>query len=213
MNIFKSSFPNLSNQQLLQFNSLNKLYKFWNNKINLISRNDISELKIRHILHSLSIAKIIDFKTGSKILDVGTGGGFPGIPLAIMFPKSEFVLSDSIGKKIKVVKSIINELNLKNVRAQKIRSEEIDEKFDFVVCRAVTNMTDFVKIVDGKISSINNHEFKNGIFYLKGGDLSLELKNFKSSIVFDINNFFHYPFFDTKKIVYLPIPYKDKDNQ
>ena len=213
MNIFKSSFPNLSNQQLLQFNSLNKLYKFWNNKINLISRNDISELKIRHILHSLSIAKIIDFKTGSKILDVGTGGGFPGIPLAIMFPKSEFVLSDSIGKKIKVVKSIINELNLKNVRAQKIRSEEIDEKFDFVVSRAVTNMTDFVKIVDDKISSINNHDFKNGIFYLKGGDLSLELKNFKSSIIFDINKFFNDPFFCTKKIVYLPIPYKGMGNQ
>ena len=212
MNIFKSSFPNLSNQQLLQFNSLNKLYKFWNNKINLISRNDISELKIRHILHSLSIAKIIDFKTGSKILDVGTGGGFPGIPLAIMFPKSEFVLSDSIGKKIKVVKSIINELNLKNVRAQKIRSEEIDEKFDFVVSRAVTNMTDFVKIVDDKISSINNHDFKNGIFYLKGGDLSLELKNFQSSIIFDINKFFNDPFFNTKKIVYMPIPYKGMGN-
>ncbi|MFL2666163.1 MAG: 16S rRNA (guanine(527)-N(7))-methyltransferase RsmG [Flavobacteriaceae bacterium] len=213
MNIFKSSFPNLSDQQLLQLNSLTKLYEFWNNKINVISRKDISELKIRHILHSLSIAKVIEFKTGSKILDVGTGGGFPGIPLAIMFPKTEFFLSDSIEKKIKVVKSIINELNLKNVRAQKIRSEEIDKKFDFVVCRAVTNMTDFVKIVDGKISSINNHEFKNGIFYLKGGDLSWELKNFKSSIVFDINNFFHYPFFDTKKIVYLPIPYKGKDNQ
>ena len=212
MNIFKSSFPNLSNQQLLQFNSLNKLYKFWNNKINVISRNDISELKIRHILHSLSIAKIIDFKTGSKILDVGTGGGFPGIPLAIMFPKSEFVLSDSIGKKIKVVKSIINELNLKNVRAQKIRSEEIDEKFDFVVSRAVTNMTDFVKIVDDKISSINNHDFKNGIFYLKGGDLSLELKNFQSSIIFDINKFFNDPFFNTKKIVYMPIPYKGMGN-
>ena len=213
MNIFKSSFPNLSHQQLLQLNSLTKLYEFWNNKINVISRKDISELKIRHILHSLSIAKVIEFKTGSKILDVGTGGGFPGIPLAIMFPKTEFFLSDSIEKKIKVVKSIINELNLKNVRAQKIRSEKIDEKFDFVVCRAVTNMTDFEKIVDGKISSINNHDFKNGIFYLKGGDLSLELKNFKSSIIFDINKFFNDPFFCTKKIVYLPIPYKGMGNQ
>ncbi len=213
MNIFKSSFPNLSDQQLLQFDSLTKLYEFWNNKINVISRKDISELKIRHILHSLSIAKIIEFKSGSKILDVGTGGGFPGIPLAIMFPKTEFVLSDSIEKKIKVVKSIINELNLKNVRAQKIKSEKIEEKFDFVVCRAVTNMTDFVKIIDGKILSINNHKFKNGIFYLKGGDLSLELKNFKSSTIFDIKNYFKNPFFDTKKIVYLPIPYKGMDNQ
>ena len=213
MNIFKSSFPSISDKQLFKLNSLPKLYELWNNKINVISRKDISELKVRHILHSLSIAKVIKFKSGSKILDVGTGGGFPGIPLAIMFPKTEFILSDSIEKKIKVVESIINELNLKNVRAQKIRSEKIEEKFDFVVCRAVTNMTNFVKIIDGKISSINNHKFKNGIFYLKGGDLSSELKNFRSYTVFSINNYFKDSFFETKKIVYLPIPYKDKDNQ
>ena len=212
MNILKSSFPNLTNHQLSQLQSLETLYKFWNNKINVISRKDIDHLKIRHILHSLSIAKIIEFKTGSNILDVGTGGGFPGIPLAIMFPDVGFYLSDSIGKKIKVVNSIVSELNLKNVRAEKIRSEKIDKKFDFIVSRAVTNMTDFVKIIHGKISKKNNHNLSNGIIYLKGGDLDLELKNFKSSKIFDLTNHFGYPFFETKKVVYIPIPYTDKDN-
>ena len=212
MNILKSSFPNLTNHQLSQLQSLETLYKFWNNKINVISRKDIDHLKIRHILHSLSIAKIIEFKIGSNILDVGTGGGFPGIPLAIMFPDVDFYLSDSIGKKIKVVNSIVSELNLKNVRAEKIRSEKIDKKFDFIVSRAVTNMTDFVKIVHGKISKKNNHNLSNGIIYLKGGDLDLELKNFKSSKIFDLTNHFGYPFFETKKVVYIPIPCTDKDN-
>ncbi len=212
MNILKSSFPNLTNHQLSQLESLETLYKFWNNKINVISRKDIDHLKIRHILHSLSIAKIIVFKTGSNILDVGTGGGFPGIPLAIMFPDVNFYLSDSIGKKIKVVNSIVLELNLKNVRAEKIRSEKVNGKFDFIVSRAVTNMTDFVKIINGKISKKNNHNLSNGIIYLKGGDLNLELKNFKSSKIFDLSNHFGYSFFETKKVVYLPIPYMDKDN-
>ena len=212
MNILKSSFPNLTNHQLSQLQSLETLYKFWNNKINVISRKDIDHLKIRHILHSLSIAKIIEFKIGSNILDVGTGGGFPGIPLAIMFPDVDFYLSDSIGKKIKVVNSIVSELNLKNVRAEKIRSEKIDKKFDFIVSRAVTNMTDFVKIIHGKISKKNNHNLSNGIIYLKGGDLDLELKNFKSSKIFDLTNHFGYPFFETKKVVYIPIPCTDKDN-
>ena len=212
MNILKSSFPNLTNHQLSQLESLETLYKFWNNKINVISRKDIDHLKIRHILHSLSISKIIVFKTGSNILDVGTGGGFPGIPLAIMFPDVNFYLSDSIGKKIKVVNSIVLELNLKNVRAEKIRSEKVNGKFDFIVSRAVTNMTDFVKIINGKISKKNNHNLSNGIIYLKGGDLNLELKNFKSSKIFDLSNHFGYSFFETKKVVYLPIPYMDKDN-
>tara|TARA_B100000768_G_scaffold132871_1_gene123589 strand:- start:2068 stop:2706 length:639 start_codon:yes stop_codon:yes gene_type:complete len=212
LNILKSSFPNLTNHQLSQLESLETLYKFWNNKINVISRKDIDHLKIRHILHSLSIAKIIVFKTGSNILDVGTGGGFPGIPLAIMFPDVNFYLSDSIGKKIKVVNSIVLELNLKNVRAEKIRSEKVNGKFDFIVSRAVTNMTDFVKIINGKISKKNNHNLSNGIIYLKGGDLNLELKNFKSSKIFDLSNHFGYSFFETKKVVYLPIPYMDKDN-
>ena len=212
MNILKSSFPKLTNHQLSQLDSLETLYKFWNNKINVISRKDIDHLKIRHILHSLSISKIIGFKTGSNILDVGTGGGFPGIPLAIMFPDVNFYLSDSIGKKIKVVNSIVLELNLKNVRAEKIRSEKVNGKFDFIVSRAVTNMTDFVKIINGKISKKNNHNLSNGIIYLKGGDLNLELKNFKSSKIFDLSNHFGYSFFETKKVVYLPIPYMDKDN-
>ena len=212
MNILKSSFPKLTNHQLSQLDSLETLYKFWNNKINVISRKDIDHLKIRHILHSLSISKIIGFKTGSNILDVGTGGGFPGIPLAIMFPGVNFHLSDSIGKKIKVVNSIVLELNLKNVRAEKIRSEKVNGKFDFIVSRAVTNMTDFVKIINGKISKKNNHNLSNGIIYLKGGDLNLELKNFKSFKIFDLANHFDYPFFETKKIVYLPNPYRGRDN-
>ena len=212
MNILKSSFPNLTNYQLSQFELLENLYKFWNNKINVISRKDIDHLKIRHILHSLSIAKIIVFKKGSTILDVGTGGGFPGIPLAIMFPEVKFYLSDSIGKKIKVVKSIALELSLKNVKSEKIRSEEVNGKFDFIISRAVTNMTDFVKIINGKVSKKNNHNLINGVFYLKGGDLDLELKNFKSSKIFDLKNHFDYPFFETKKVVYLPIPYTDKDS-
>ena len=212
MNILKSSFPNLSNQQLSQFEMLEKLYEVWNNKINVISRKDISQLKTRHILHSLSIGKIIEFKNGSKILDVGTGGGFPGIPLAIMFPFVNFYLTDSIGKKIKVVQSIVSELKLKNVISKNIRAEKLEGKFDFVVSRAVTNMTDFVKIIDGKISIKNNNDFKNGVLYLKGGDLTLELKKFQSSKIFDLTNYFDHPFFETKKVVYLPIPYKDRDN-
>ncbi|KRO88067.1 MAG: 16S rRNA (guanine(527)-N(7))-methyltransferase RsmG [Bacteroidetes bacterium] len=213
MNIIKSSFPNLKNTQLLQFESLTKLYDNWNNKINVISRKDISELNTRHILHSLSIAKVIDFKSNSKILDVGTGGGFPGIPLAIMFPEVLFHLTDSIGKKIKVVQAIVDELGLRNVKVEKIRSEDVNQKYDFIVSRAVTNMTDFIKIVDDKISPINNNSLKNGILYLKGGDLSTELKNFKAAKIFNISNYFNQSFFETKKVVYLPIPYKDKDTQ
>jgi 16S rRNA (guanine527-N7)-methyltransferase len=212
LNIFKSIFPNLNKNQILKFHALEDLYSFWNSKINVISRRDIDHLKIRHILHSLSIAKIIEFKSGSKILDVGTGGGFPGIPLAIMFPDTNFYLSDSIGKKIKVVKSIAMKLNLKNIKAEKIRSEKVDDKFDFIVSRAVTNMTDFVKITNGKLLSTNNHGFKNGIFYLKGGELRAELKSFKSSKIFHLENYFDQPFFKTKKIVYLPNPYVDKDS-
>ena len=213
MNIIKTNFPILTNSQLLQFESLTKLYEDWNNKINVISRKDISELNIRHILHSLSIAKVIDFKSKSKILDVGTGGGFPGIPLAIMFPEVLFHLTDSIGKKIKVVQAVADELGLRNIKAEKIRSEDVDQKYDFIVSRAVTNMTDFVKIVNDKILPINNHPLKNGILYLKGGDLSKELKNFKSAKTFNISDYFNDNFFETKKIVYLPNPYMGKGTQ
>ena len=192
---------------------MKELYEMWNKKINVISRKDISEINTRHILHSLSIAKIVKFKEKSKIFDVGTGGGFPGIPLSILNPNSEFILCDSVGKKIKVVESIIKQLELKNIRTLKTRSENVRERFDFIVCRAVTNMSDFLKIVDGKISTKNNHKFNNGIFYLKGGDLSRELKNIKNHKVFEIKDFFKDSFFETKKIVYVPISCKDKYNQ
>ena len=211
LNIIKSNFPDLTDYQITQFNDLTMLYENWNNKINVISRKDISELNIRHVLHSLSIAKVINFLPKTKILDVGTGGGFPGIPLAIMFPEVLFHLTDSIGKKIKVVQAIANDLGLKNVVAEKIRSENVNQQYDFIVSRAVTNMSNFVKIVNGKISSKNKNQLKNGILYLKGGDLSEELKDFKHVKSFKINSYFNDTFFDTKKIVYLPMPYTDKD--
>ncbi|MDB9788010.1 16S rRNA (guanine(527)-N(7))-methyltransferase RsmG, partial [Flavobacteriaceae bacterium] len=201
----------LTDHQIKQFKDLTILYENWNNKINIISRKDISELNIRHVLHSLSIAKVINFLPKTKILDVGTGGGFPGIPLAIMFPEVLFHLTDSIGKKIKVVQAIANDLGLKNVVAEKIRSENVNQQYDFIVSRAVTNMSNFVKIVNGKISSKNKNQLKNGILYLKGGDLSEELKDFKHVKSFKINSYFNDTFFDTKKIVYLPMPCTDKD--
>ena len=206
MNIFKSNFPELSSDQINKLQSLKELYEFWNKKINVISRKDITEINTRHILHSMSIAKIIRFKKKSKILDVGTGGGFPGIPLSILNPESEFVLSDSIEKKIKVVNSIVKDLDLKNVSPIRERSEKINEKFDFIVCRAVSKMTDFLKIVDGKISNHNKNDFKNGIFYLKGGDLSFELNKIDNYKIFEIKNLFKDSFFESKKIVYIPIP-------
>jgi 16S rRNA (guanine527-N7)-methyltransferase len=211
LNIIKSNFPDLTDYQITQFNDLTMLYENWNNKINVISRKDISELNTRHVLHSLSIAKVINFLPETKILDVGTGGGFPGIPLAIMFPEVSFHLTDSIGKKIKVVQAIANDLGLKNVIAEKIRSENVNQQYDFIISRAVTNMSNFVKIVDGKFSFENKHQMKNGILYLKGGDLTKELKDFKHVKSFKINSYFNDIFFDTKKIVYLPMPYMDKD--
>ena len=211
MNIIKSNFPDLKDSQYKQFESLAKLYESWNNKINVISRKDISELNIRHVLHSLSIAKIIKFIPNTTILDVGTGGGFPGIPLAIMFPDVTFHLIDSIGKKIKVVKAIVNELGLKNVIAEKTRSESVDQQYDFIISRAVTNMSNFIKIVDGKISLASKNSLKNGILYLKGGDLTSELKFFKTAKTIKISSYFNDTFFETKKIVYLPMPYMGKD--
>ena len=190
-----------------------RLYKSWNNKINVISRKDISELNIRHVLHSLSIAKIIEFIPETKILDVGTGGGFPGIPLAIMFPEVSFHLTDSIGKKIKVVKAISNELGLKNVVAEQIRAQNVNQKYDFVISRAVTNMTDFIKIVDGKVSTSSQNSLANGILYLKGGDLTNELKQLKNVKTFNISSYFNDIFFESKKIVYLPMPCTGRGNQ
>lgn len=204
MHLISTYFSSLSSKQTSQFNSLDNLYKEWNSKINVISRKDIEALYLKHVLHSLSIAKIIDFNPGSTVLDVGTGGGFPGIPLAIMFPETEFHLIDVIGKKIKVVKAVANELGLNNVKASQKRAEHVTDSFDFVVSRAVTQMEPFVGWIQHVIKNKSNHSFQNGIFYLKGGDLTQELAPFPKAQQFNISDFFEDPFFETKKVVYLP---------
>ncbi|WP_228850611.1 16S rRNA (guanine(527)-N(7))-methyltransferase RsmG [Aegicerativicinus sediminis] len=198
-------FQNLSSEQIKQYASLEALYQDWNLKINVVSRKDIDELYLRHVLHSLAIAKFINFNPKAKILDVGTGGGFPGIPLAIMFPETEFVLVDSIAKKLKVVQEVVEGLGLKNVSTIHSRVEEIPGKFDFIISRAVAAMPTFVHWTRGKISSKQNHTIKNGIIYLKGGDLQEELKGFPNAKVIDLSSYFKEDFFETKKIVYLPI--------
>ncbi|MDG2086246.1 MAG: 16S rRNA (guanine(527)-N(7))-methyltransferase RsmG [Flavobacteriales bacterium] len=195
-------FPSLSNRQINQYKDLENLYNEWNSKINVISRKNLSELYINHVLHSLSIAKFISFKKGTSILDIGTGGGFPGIPLAILFPEVNFLLVDSIGKKIKVVNKICESIKLKNVYTKHIRAEEVDSKFDFIVSRAVTNMKDFKIISKGKIKNNHINEIKNGIIYLKGGDLSKEMNNI-SHESYNISNYFSEDFFKTKKIIYI----------
>lgn len=201
-------FPDLSDNQILQFQKLQGLYEDWNAKINVISRKDIDELYTRHVLHSLGIAKIIEFRPGSKIMDVGTGGGFPGIPLAILFPEVDFYLIDVIAKKIKVVNEVAAGLGLKNVKAEQKRAELVKQEFDFIVSRAVTNMPDFVKWVDDKVAKKQNHELANGILYLKGGDLSVELKAFPKATEYNLSDFFKEEFFETKKVVHLPLKYK-----
>jgi 16S rRNA (guanine527-N7)-methyltransferase len=201
-------FPDLSDNQILQFQKLQSLYEDWNAKINVISRKDIDELYTRHVLHSLGIAKIIEFRPGSKIMDVGTGGGFPGIPLAILFPEVDFYLIDVIAKKIKVVNEVAAGLGLKNVKAEQKRAELVKQEFDFIVSRAVTNMPDFVNWVDDKVSKKQNHELANGILYLKGGDLTEELKAFPKATEYNLSDFFKDEFFETKKVVHLPLKYK-----
>jgi len=201
-------FPNLSDIQKKQFVLLEELYKDWNQKINVVSRKDIEELYLRHVLHSLGIAKIQEFKDGSKILDVGTGGGFPGIPLAILYPNVHFTLVDSIGKKIKVVNEVAEGLGLLNVTSVNSRVEEISGQFDFIVSRAVAAMPTFVHWIKGKIKKESLHQRKNGILYLKGGDLSEELKAYRTAQIFDLTNYFDYDFFETKKVVYLPLKFK-----
>lgn len=198
-------FPNLTAEQLKQFELLQGLYSEWNAKINLISRKDMDSFFERHVLHSLGIACVMKFKEGAKVLDVGTGGGFPGIPLAILFPETDFYLIDSIGKKIKVVQEISNELGLKNVTSSHMRAEDFTTKVDFVVSRAVTKMETFVPWIKKNIRSTHKHDFKNGILYLKGGDLSEELASFTRAKEFSLQAYFLAPFFETKKVVYLPL--------
>ena len=201
-------FPNLSELQKTQFEKLYDLYQDWNSKINVISRKDIDELYTRHVLHSLAIAKIQPFEPGTYVLDVGTGGGFPGIPLAILFPETRFYLIDVILKKITVVKAVADALELKNVKAEQIRAENVKGDFDFIVSRAVTNMPDFVSWVSGKIKKQSKHELRNGILYLKGGDLTEELKEFPMAVEYNISDFFDGEFFETKKVVHLPLKFK-----
>jgi len=208
MDIINSYFTELTDRQKSQFAALDSLYKEWNAKINVISRKDIDALYTRHVLHSLGIAKVVTFKPGSKILDVGTGGGFPGIPLAILFPESDFYLVDSIGKKIQVVQEVAQALGLKNVRAEHVRAEKVKGEFDFIVSRAVTNMNDFVKWVRKKIAKKKQHDLANGILYLKGGDLTQELANFPRAKLYDLSDYFSDAFFETKKVVHLPLKYK-----
>ncbi len=208
MELVLKYFPQLSDNQKNQFEKLQSLYEDWNLKINVVSRKDIDELYLRHVLHSLGIAKVQTFLPGSKILDVGTGGGFPGIPLAILFPEVEFHLVDSIGKKIKVVEEVLAALQLQNVKATNARVEIVSGKYDFIVSRAVAQMETFVHWVNGKIAKKSIHERKNGILYLKGGDLSEELKYYPKATVFPLSDFFEEDFFETKSVVHLPLKFK-----
>lgn len=209
MEIITKYFTGLSDRQLDQFGQLGALYEEWNSKINVISRKDIEQLYERHILHSLAIAKIIQFKPETTVLDVGTGGGFPGIPLAILFPETSFKLIDSIGKKIKVVTEVASALELKNVDAEHIRVEEVKQKYDFVVSRAVTAFPNFVSMVRSKVSGISNNSLSNGILYLKGGDFEEEIRTFgQSATVYNLQDFFSEEFFETKRLIHLALKNK-----
>lgn len=208
MEIIQKYFSKLSDTQIEQFSKLQELYQDWNLKINVVSRKDIDELYLRHVLHSLGIAKVIQFKPNSKVLDVGTGGGFPGIPLAILFPETQFHLVDSIGKKIKVVNEVVEGLGLKNVKATHGRVEEVKDTYDFIVSRAVAQMETFVRWTKGKISKKQQHDLKNGILYLKGGDLSEELQKYTSATIYNLPDYFEEDFFETKKVVHLALKFK-----
>lgn len=198
-------FPNLSETQIAQFDRLQELYEDWNSKINVISRKDMDQFYVHHVLHSLGIAKVMGFQPDTKVLDIGTGGGFPGIPLAILFPDTHFHLVDSIGKKIGVVKDVAKQLKLSNVEAQQARAEELVRKYDFVISRAVTQMVNFYPWVKNKIKKEDFNEFQNGILYLKGGDVDEEMEALdKSYVVYHLEDYFKEDFFQTKKVVYMP---------
>jgi 16S rRNA (guanine527-N7)-methyltransferase len=206
INIILKYFPDINAEQQKQFAQLQSLYEHWNAQINVISRKDIDLLYERHVLHSLGIAKVMPFKPKTHIMDVGCGGGFPGIPLAIMFPECNFYLVDSIGKKIKVVNEVAQALGLKNVRAEHKRAEDVKEKFEFVISRAVTEFPSFYRWMQNKFTRTQFNNLPNGILYLKGGDLTEEFKDFQKRVVFyDLKAYFEEEFFDTKKVVYLPM--------
>ena len=200
-----SYFPDLTEKQIEQFDHLEELYQEWNAKINVISRKDMDQFYVHHVLHSLGIAKVTGFQPGTKVLDIGTGGGFPGIPLAIFFPDTHFHLVDSIGKKITVVKEVAKALKLGNVEAQQARAESLVRKYDFVISRAVTRMINFYPWVKGKIKREDFNEFQNGILYLKGGDVDEEMEELdKSYVTYHLSDYFKEDFFETKKVVYMP---------
>ena len=204
MDLILKYFPNLTSRQKEQFAAMLPMYEDWNSKINLISRKDMEHFYEHHVLHSLAIAKVQEFKPMAEVLDVGTGGGFPGIPLAVMFSETNFHLVDSIGKKIKVVQDVIEKLDLKNCRAEQIRAELVDGEYDFVVSRAVTSLPEFYGWVKGKVSKTNYHTLRNGILYLKGGDLEAELKPFgKKTQIWEIADMFEEEWFETKKVIYV----------
>lgn len=206
MELIKKYFSDLSSKQIEQLEKLEELYVYWNGKINLISRKDIDNFYERHVLHSLSIAKMLYFRAGTQILDVGTGGGFPGIPLSIFFPRVEFTLIDSIGKKIKVVNEVAKSLELQNVKGLHINSKNVKDKFDFVVSRAVSSFDNFMPLVRGRIKREEKNSLPNGILYLKGGDLKQELKRLKKrAIVCPVSNFFEEDFFNEKYIVHITV--------
>ncbi len=206
MELLLKYFPELTERQREQFAALLPLYEDWNSKINVISRKDMANFYEHHVLHSLAIAKVQPFKTQADILDVGTGGGFPGIPLAIMFPHSNFYLIDSIGKKVKVVQNVVASLGLKNVRTEQIRAEQVQGDFDFIVSRAVTDLSQFTQWVRGKVSDTQYHKLRNGILYLKGGDLTAELAPFRKKVrSWPISDFFTEDYFETKQVIHLPL--------
>jgi len=208
MELILKYFPGLTKNQIDKLEKLETLYQDWNVKINVVSRKDIDELYLRHVLHSLAIAKVIQFREGTKIMDVGTGGGFPGIPLAILYPDSSFHLVDSISKKLKVVNEVVDGLGLDNVKTTHARVEEIIDTYDFIVSRAVAAMPTFAHWVGGRITKKQNNALKNGILYLKGGDLTEELQNYPKASIYNLSDYYSEDFFATKKLVHLPLKFK-----